>query len=69
MFVPSNAYFAMVDALIGIKLSKKRSYKKDYAALCSETAAPGIPSGCAIFAINFNGGDDRDISNYFYQVR
>ena len=57
----------MVDALIGVKKVKGRSYKKDFDNLCS--AANGVPSGCAIFAVNFNGGDNRDISDYFEQVR
>jgi len=95
LFVPQNAYFAMIDTIMGLPelptiaptesptstptradtaaptdaptAPATRSYAKDFAALCSETVNPNITSGCALLAFNVYGGDDRSISNFFYQ--
>ena len=69
VFVSNNAYYAMVDTLIGISTDKSRSYKLDFNNLCSPSVGAGVQAGCAMFAVNFNGGNDRSISDYFYQVQ
>ena len=71
LFVPNNAYAAMIDALIGITTdtTSGRSYTRDFRQLCSASVDASVSSGCAVFAMNLVGGDNRDISNYFYQVR
>lgn len=56
----------MVDTLIGTSLDSHRGYKKDFKSLCSHAVDPRIASGCAILAMNIDGGDDDTISNYYY---
>ena len=70
IFVANNAYFAMIDTLIGVTKgsNNNHNYKQDFNALCSPSVGAGVAAGCAMFAVNFVGGDDRSISAYFYQV-
>lgn len=67
LFVPNNAYFAMVDTLIGPAATSGRGYSKDFNKLCSSSVDPSVAAGCAMIAFNLDGEDDRSISTYFYQ--
>jgi hypothetical protein len=67
--VPQKAYYAMVDTVFGVTKSKRRTYKKDFTDLCSSSFATGVEEGCAMFALNLYGGDKKDISELFYQVK
>lgn len=67
--ISNNAYFAMVDTVVGTLKDKSRGFKKDFNRLCSSSADPSIAEGCAMMAFNFDGENSRDISNYFYQVK
>jgi hypothetical protein len=69
LLVPNNAYFAMVDSVMGLMGSKKRGYKKDFDKLCSSSVDPTVAAGCAMLAVNFDATNRRDISIYYYQVR
>jgi hypothetical protein len=69
LLVPNNAYFAMVDSVMGLMGSKKRGYKKDFDKLCSSSVDPTVTAGCAMLAVNFDATNRRDISIYYYQVR
>jgi hypothetical protein len=66
LFVSQNAYNAMVDSVVGKEIMLKRTYKSDFWKLCGSTPS-GVEDGCAMFALNMAGGDNRDISTYFYQ--
>jgi hypothetical protein len=68
--VSNNAYFAMVDTLIGLDEDNKRSFSRDFRALCSPnvTIDVNISAGCAMIAVEVYGGEDRSISEYYYQV-
>jgi hypothetical protein len=72
--VSNNAYFAMIDTLIGLDESlkplKNRSFSGDFKTLCSPSVSNdvNISSGCAMIAVEVYGGEDRSISEYYYQV-
>jgi glycerol dehydrogenase-like iron-containing ADH family enzyme len=68
LFVPNNAYYAMVDTVAGTLGDQSRSYKKDFNKLCSSSVDASISAGCAMLAFNFDAANSRDISNYYYQV-
>ena len=57
----------MVDTVVGTLKDKSRGFKKDFNKLCSSSVDPSVAAGCAMFAFNFDGDNDRDISAYFYQ--
>jgi hypothetical protein len=67
LFMPNNAYYAMVDTVVGLKGNKKRSFSKDFNTLCSSSVAYNIQPGCAMMAFNFDATNARDISIYYYQ--
>ncbi len=46
---------------------KTSTFRDLFSTICSE--GEGASEGCALFAINFYGGDDRTLSIYEYQVR
>ncbi len=45
---------------------KTSTYKDLFSTICSEGV--GADEGCALFAIDFYGGQDRTLSIYEYQV-
>ncbi len=45
---------------------KTSTYKDLFSSICSEDV--GADEGCALFAIDFYGGQDRTLSIYEYQV-
>jgi hypothetical protein len=69
LFVPNNAYYAMVDTVVGTQGDKSRGFKKDFNKLCSPSVDASISAGCAMLAFNFNAANSRDISNFYYQVK
>jgi hypothetical protein len=68
LFVPNNAYYAMVDTVVGTKNDARRSYARDFKKLCSSSVSKQVKKGCAMMAFNFNAANSRDISTYYYQV-
>lgn len=68
LLMPNNAYFAMVDTVVGTMSNKARGFKKDFNKLCSSSVHSSIAAGCAMLAVNFDATDRRDISIYYYQV-
>jgi hypothetical protein len=75
--VSNNAYFAMIDTLIGIDKSLNpddaRSFSADFDNLCSPSVTKyskdnNISDGCAMIAFEIYGADDRSISDFYYQV-
>ena len=74
IFAAKKAYGAMVDTIDGLTQQTAKdgtpySVKRDFNKLCSNALDPSVDSGCAMFAVNFDGSSDRSISSYFYQVR
>jgi hypothetical protein len=70
--VSNNAYFAMIDTLIGPDESNhKRSFSSDFKKLCSPHIKKdaNISAGCALIVFEIYGDQDRSISDFNYQVQ
>lgn len=65
IYVPTKGYQAMISSLLGYS---SKTFTEDFNAICGSNAnSKFVPSGCAAFAIEFYGGDDRIVSIYDYQ--
>jgi hypothetical protein len=65
-----TAYDAMFSSLYGdpsFVRMKNSTFTELFASICSPKF--GMDEGCALFAVNFYGEDDRTMSKYQYQVR
>lgn len=72
LFVPNLAFNAMADILFGTDQpdnnGKYHSFTADFQKLCSSDVSPSVKEGCAMLAFEIYGGQNRAISNYYYQV-
>ena len=65
-FISRVAFNASITALYGASWGS--TAKNDFSELCSHASSNNqIESGCAMFAIEFYGGEDRTISEFEYQ--
>lgn len=65
IYVPIVGYDAIISTLLYPDEERNRTYAKDFNELCPENATY---AGCAMFAMEFYGGDDKTVSRYSYQV-
>eukprot|EP01035_Chromulina_nebulosa_P018737 gene18737-24502_t len=65
LFVVSKAYRALTDTI----LDNYDDITDSFMNLCSGAIVKDqiIPPGCALLAVEFYGGDDRHVSDYYYQ--
>lgn len=54
----------MISALYG---RSQTSYYDDFEKICSSAEDSTVPSGCAVIAIEFYGGDNRILTTYAFQ--
>lgn len=60
-----KSYKAMTSS---IYYYSNNTYADDFTQLCSHSVDSSIPEGCAMFAVEFYGADDRTLSIYDYEV-
>eukprot|EP00595_Chromulina_sp_UTEXLB2642_P002996 CAMPEP_0196767558 /NCGR_PEP_ID=MMETSP1095-20130614/41744_1 /TAXON_ID=96789 ORGANISM="Chromulina nebulosa, Strain UTEXLB2642" /NCGR_SAMPLE_ID=MMETSP1095 /ASSEMBLY_ACC=CAM_ASM_000446 /LENGTH=280 /DNA_ID=CAMNT_0042136003 /DNA_START=1261 /DNA_END=2104 /DNA_ORIENTATION=- len=65
LFVVNRAYRALTDTI----LNNYDDITESFDILCSGSIIEDqmIPPGCALLAVEFYGGDDRHLSEYYYQ--